>query len=208
MRPIILLATRVPVFPRKVRIGLDLASITYEITKTRMIVPSKIILFWMFPAVSKRTIAVVSAPGPVKRGMARGMTVISSISELLCSSAVEDWVLVLSPNSISIEMIISKIPPAIVKAYISIPRRRKNRLPVTVTMSKVRAAMIVAFFIMVVFSASPNLSRSVTNKGTFPIAFTITKSDRKECKKKVILLDLNRVWMRSIEELYTAFREK
>jgi hypothetical protein len=72
-------------------------------------------------------------------------------------------------------------------------------------MSNVRAATIEAFFIIAVFSASPNLSRSVTNSGTFPIAFTITKSDMKDCRKNVILLDLNRAWTISIQEVYTDF---
>jgi len=82
-----------------------------------------------------------------------------------------------------------------VKENISMPSRRKNRLPVMVTTSNVRAATIAAFFIMAVFSASPNLSRSVTKRGTFPIALTMTKRDMKDCRKKVMLLAFNRALM-------------
>jgi len=90
--------------------------------------------------------AVVKAPGPARSGMARGITDISSVSEVSCSSYLDDCVIVLCPSSISTDMIISRMPPAIVKANILMPKMWKMVVPVIVTMRTVTAAIMDRFF--------------------------------------------------------------
>src|SRR5213083_1003185 len=106
-----------------------------------------------------RTMTVVIAPGPASIGLPRGTMPIASRSRASWRSWAVSWVRDRSPCIIEKAIEKSRIPPAIRKAGIEVPKNRKMLFPTNAKMSRVTVAASTAFSItkiaMKVVAAKP-----------------------------------------------------
>src|SRR2546427_1167373 len=126
-------------------------------------------------ASAMRTITVVMAHGPGSFGMRRGTIPIASRSKPSCRSWAVSWVRERSPCIIEKAIEKSKIPPAIRKAGIEVPKNRKMLFPTNAKMSKVTVAASTAFSITRFFTTGGYDRVRTTKKVIAPTGFTIAK---------------------------------
>src|SRR2546427_2362221 len=126
-------------------------------------------------ASAMRTITVVMAHGPGSFGMRRGTIPIASRSKPSCRSWAVSWVRERSPCIIEKAIEKSKIPPAIRKAGIEVPKNRKMLFPTNAKMSKVIVAASTAFSITRFFTTVGYDRVRTTKKVIAPTGVTIAK---------------------------------
>src|SRR2546427_2234978 len=126
-------------------------------------------------ASAMRTITVVIAPGPASIGMPRGTIPMASRSRASCRSWAVSWVRERTPWMIEKAIEKSKIPPAIRKAGIEVPKNRKMLFPTNAKMSRVTVAASTAFSITRFFTTGGYDRVRTTKKVIAPTGFTIAK---------------------------------
>src|SRR2546422_1094356 len=130
-------------------------------------------------ASAMRTITVVIAPGPASIGMPRGTIPMASRSRASCRSWAVSWVRERSPFIIEKAIEKSKIPPAIRKAGIEVPKNRKMLFPTNAKMSMVIVAASTAFSITRFFTTGGYERVRTTKKVIAPTGVTIAKTATK-----------------------------
>src|SRR5438309_2454478 len=122
-----------------------------------------------------RTMTVVIAPGPASIGIPRGTIPMASRSKASWRSWAVSCVRDRSPCIIEKAIEKSKIPPAIRKAGIDVPKNRKMLFPTNAKMSKVIVAASTAFWITRFFTTGGYDRVRTTKKVIAPTGFTIAK---------------------------------
>src|SRR5438132_7943227 len=122
-----------------------------------------------------RTMTVVIAPGPASIGIPRGTIPMASRSKASWRSWAVSCVRDRSPCIIEKAIEKSKMPPAIRKAGIEVPKNRKILFPTNAKMSRVTVAASTAFSITRFFTTGGYDRVRTTQKVIAPTGFTIAK---------------------------------